>query len=90
MKIFKFSGQKVPIFFPFLPFFHPISLSYLGESKISLFSIRVVPKKHELAYLTPTLVLFISLIYKKNCYLYSIEDIKLFLFKWHMGNCNGA
>ena len=60
-------------FFPFLPFFHPLSLSYLGESKISLFSIRAVPKKLELAYLPSTLVLFISLIYKENF----IEEIKL-------------
>ena len=41
----KLSGQKVLIFFQFSPFFHPLSLSYLGESKSSLFSIRAVPKK---------------------------------------------
>ena len=54
---------KLNVFFPFLFFFHPLSLPYLGESKISLFSIRALPKKNELAYLPSTLVLFSSLIY---------------------------
>ena len=52
----KFSDQKVPIFFPFLPFFNPLSPSYLGESKISFSSIRAVPKKHVLAYLPSTAI----------------------------------
>ena len=67
MQITVIISQKSSDFFPFFPFFHPLSLtlSYLCESKNSLFSIRAVPKKHERAFLPSTLVLYISLSYKK-------------------------